>query len=502
VSSAKNAERVGALGTIRGVGRDLLIYGSGDVIVRASALLTLPIYTRILTPAEYGVWAFVLSGVAFVLPFMLLGGDSAYSRYFFEAETLEDRRLLTSTWLIFLTGWSVGVTLLVLPAAGDIAEWSIGRHDARLFAIGLLVVPATVVTIMLGQALRNEFRAVIYSLLSVFTVAISISFGLVAATVLGWGVTGVVAGTLLGLALVLPFRVWSARHLLRPVFSTDLLRDLLSFGVPLVPISVAWWVFSMSDRIILGRLTTLHELGLYSVAITLSALLGLLIGSLGQAWTPHAVLMYERRPEEAPALYGRMLTYILGGFGALAVFVSVYAHELLRLLTTPEYENAAVAIPPLSLGLVALASTQITGLSISLRKRTRYLALYAWIAAVINVGLNFALVPHFGMTGSAWATTISYGFLTLAYAHRSQKLWPIHYETYRSIVIVALTLAFALPGPYLPHGRFAIDVVLKAAYLVAYLAMLVALRAFDRREWRMVASVLRREPDPGVGEAA
>jgi len=282
--------------------------------------------------------------------------------------------------------------------------------------------------------------------------------------------------------------------MLGPTFSWAVLRKLLSFGLPLVPTSLAWWVFTLSDRLILGKLTTLHELGLYSVAVTASALLGLFVGSLGQAWSPHAVHAYEQRPDDAAVLFSRMLTYILGGFGALAVFISLFGREALRLLTTSSFLHAAVAIPPLSLGLLAYASTQVTAMPISLRNRTIYLAVYAWMAAALNVALNLLLVPRFGMIGSAWATTIAYSFLSISYLLRSQRLWHVQYEGRRAAVILSLTVVFALPGPYLPHTHVLLDVPIKVACFALYAALLVALRAFDRREWRALATILRPTP--------
>ncbi len=61
------------------------------------------------------------------------------------------------------------------------------------------------------------------------------------------------------------------------------------FGLPLVPAAIAGWVFTVSDRIVLGKLATFRELGLYAAASSIASVLSFLLGPLGQAWSPHAV---------------------------------------------------------------------------------------------------------------------------------------------------------------------------------------------------------------------
>jgi O-antigen/teichoic acid export membrane protein len=275
-------------------------------------------------------------------------------------------------------------------------------------------------------------------------------------------------------------------------FSTSILRKLLAFGVPLVPTSLAYWVFLTSDRVILGQLSTLEQLGLYSIANSLVALATIVIAAFGQAWSPHAVKLYEEEREAAPGVYARVMTYLLGGFGWLAVGLTVFGPELLQVLTSPEYERAAPAIAPLAIAMVAMASTQVTAGGITLMKRTGYLAVFAWAAAVINVVLNLLLDGPFGMLGAAWATAAAYVALTVFFLVTSQRLWAIPYEGRRSGVLIGLTLVFALAAMALPSGLDPLVLAGKALYCLAFLGAAVVLRAFDARELGILLGVLRR----------
>jgi O-antigen/teichoic acid export membrane protein len=479
--------------SLRRVAKDLALYSAGDLLFRATAFITLPIYTRILTPSDYGVWAYVTAGVSLLSALLAIGGDQAYTRFFFEAKSLEDKQRLTSTWFGFLLLWSVGIVLLVLPASSFTSSLVFATHRwTLLIVLVLLTAPTTLMNTLLGLVMRNEFRPKPFMAINVALTVATVGLSLIFAVGLNWGITGLAAGQLAALGLVLPLRTWYARHLLRMTFSAQLLKRLLWFGLPLVPGTIAWWIFGLSDRIVLGHFSNLQEVGLYSVANSLTSVLGLLVGSLGLAWLPHAVRMYEERRSEAPAFYGRMLTYILVGFGVLAVTVTAFAHEMLSLLTTHKYLGAARAVGPLALGFVAYATIQVTGSGMSLLKRTGYLAAFAWCAAILNLVLNLALVPTFGMVASAWATFASYAFLTVGYFVISQRLWPISVERRRASLAFVVTGTFTIAVPFLPNLSLLVALPVKLVYVTACVVCLVVLRVIDRRELIVAGSALRR----------
>jgi O-antigen/teichoic acid export membrane protein len=488
------------IGSFRTVVKDMAVYGIGDVILRGAAFVTIPIYTRLLSPADYGRWGFVLAAVAVVSGVIGLGSDTAYARYFFEAADEEARRVVTSTWFSFLAVWSVAVALLALPFSGVFSDWSFGTNSyGTLFALALATLPLSLMNTMLGQALRNEFRAKVYSVLNVTSTLLIVTLGVAGALIATRPLVGIFAGGLIATAATLPVRIWLVRHLFTRSFSPALLRRLLAFGLPLVPAGLAWWVFSASDRIVLGKLSTLSEVGLYTIAIGITSVLGLFVTALGMAWSPHSLHVYEQRRDEAPAFFGRMATYIILGFSVLCVLVTTFAHEVLVLLSTPDFYGADVAVGPLALGFVAFASTQITASGISLRKKTSWFFHISLTAAILNLGLNLALVPRWGMQASAWATFSSYVFLTLAYFVVAQRLWAVVYEARRVLTLCVLTVGFTVGVRLLPDLSTAASALLKCGYVASFLALLWAFRVLEQRELEVLRALVRGRLSPRPG---
>ena len=481
-------------GSIGAVARDVAVYGSGDLLLRVAALVTVPVYTRVFEPAEYGVLSFVWMTQVLLGAVLALGGDSAYARYFFEAKTHRERQVITSTLLAFLLVWSVAVVAVFLPFAGPLSRWAFDSHEyGDVLALALVLAPLMLMNTMLAQALRNEFRAKLVAALNVATALLGTALGLFAVFFLDWGLVGVVAGMVAGSALLLPARAWAARSLLAARFSMRVLRPLLKFGVGLVPAALAWWVVDLSDRLVLARLSTADELGFYSVAITLASALALVNAALGQAWTPHSVAVYEEQRVEAPAFFGRVMTYILVCFGALSVTLTAFSHEVVLLLSGARFAPAAAAVGPLALAILAYASLQVTASGISLMKKTHYLAAWAWVAALLNLGLNIALVPRWGMLASAWATLASYVVLTIGCLATSQRLWAVAYERTKSLTAIALTLVFTVLVPVLPMPEALIErLAVKLGYCLLYLALLVRLRVIDEREIVEIRALIDR----------
>jgi O-antigen/teichoic acid export membrane protein len=470
---------------LRGLMKDIATYSFGDIILRATTFFTTPIYTRIFTPADYGVWSYIATAVGLLSTLLILGCDSAYALYFFKAKSEEEKQQLTSTVLGFLALWSGGIILMTLPFATAFSRLSFNTSQyGILFFCALLTAPLTLLSSLCGQVLRNQFRARLFTQLNVITTLLTIGLSLFCAIVFKLGIAGLFIGALIGTAIMLPVRVWMVRSMLRPTFSWPALRKLLAYGVPLAPVGLAYWVFASSDRLVLGKLSTLEQLGLYSIANSMTSVLAFVHSAIGQAWSPHAIRIREEHPAVAPILFGQIMTYILVGFGLLCVGYTTFAREALVILASPAFYAAAPAVGPLAIGFVAYASTHISALGISLSGKTGYFTLYSWISALLNLILNIIFVPHWGMMAASWSTAISYVFITLAYVWTSQRLIRVEYETRRAIIASVLITLFTIAAPFLPNLNLFVNIGIKIIYCLVFVVFLFAFKVLDQREWQ------------------
>ncbi len=470
--------------------RDVALYGFGDFFVRALAFIAVPVYTHLFSPNQYGALSFVTTVAGLLAAALILGGDSAYARFYFETTDDHERGVLTVTWLGFLACWSVLACLLLLPTAGLVSRASLGTSShAWLFALALFAAPVAMSNRMLAQVFRNQFRPTPFVSFNVASATVGVGLGIVFAWSAHMGLAGIFLGGLIGELAFLGPRLWLLRPVLRHRPDWSRVRPMLAYGAPFVPVSLSYWAFLTADRLILGKISGLDALGLYSLANTVTAILMLVTGAVGQAWTPYALQLYETRPADAGRTFGRFLTYLLAAMGVLCVVFSTFAPEVVRLVAPAKYANAARSVPPLAIALVAYATTQVTALGISLAKRTLFLTRYSFYAAACNIALCFALIPAFGQYGAAWASTAAYTLLTVFYLYRSQKLHPIVIEVKRDVVLIATTVGFSLLAPLLPSNSLP-SIGVKALYLLGFTALPFALGVLRLGELRTAGKVI------------
>ncbi len=476
----------------RAVSRDVAIYTIGTVVANGILYLAVPIYTRVFPPVEYSKFAFVTTVSGMLAGVLVLGGDTALARFWFKDPALAARRTLCLTWIGFLAAWAAVFCLALAPFTPAVASWTLDqRNAASLYLLALATLPIAQTSRMLAQILRNEFRPVPFVLTGVVLGAGSLGGGLLFAVGLDLGVAGIFVGILCAETLVLGLRTALTFDLFRGSFDRDLLRGLLRFGVPLVPVTVSFWVFTAADRVVVGKVAGLEQLGYYSVAVTVTMVFVVLTSAVSQAWLPRAMQLYEADRERAATVIGASLTYYVFVLGVLASGIAALAPEVTAVLAGPEYAPAAAAIPLLCLGSVAYGSQTITASGMTMTHRTGRLASISLGAAAVNVAAALLLVPPFGIVGAAGASLAGYGLLTTGYLWASQRFWAIHLQPRRLAVTVALLALVGLVTTTQRDQPVGLRLLVPIAFVAGWV-LLAGVHADERDALRAGARLLRR----------
>lgn len=487
-------------GRLRVLVREILAYGSGVTLARAAGILSLPILTRFLSPEQFGTWTF-LSGALGLLGVVLFAGtEGALIRFHFHDRDAATQGRLDATFLGFVAVTGTAAAVLLMPWATQIAVW--GLHSSRtanLVRLALLGVPASLLCAASGQILRSRFAASRVVRLDTTGAVVATGGGVAAVAALDLGVGGLVGAKAVSAWLLLPFYFVAVGRLLsRPDLTQAraILGRLLRFGVPLMPATIFFWTIAASDRFVLARLAGLSELGAYGVANSVAGVLYLVHGAVAQAWAPRAVQLWESDRATALRWYEQLLEVVLVGFGSLAVGISLLAPEIVHVLSPPSFHAAATVVTPLCLGYVALATTQLTSLGITFTNRTPAFALLGGVAALLNLALNIAFVPRWGMTAAAGATLASYLLLTLTYAAFTRAWSSIRWKQGRLLAIASITAAYALAPDLTRLVGFQIPSWGRVILGATYVPVLWALGLFG-------LATLRSLLDPGdTGPAA
>jgi O-antigen/teichoic acid export membrane protein len=459
--------------------KDSLIYTIPGFISRGLGLILLPIYTRILSPTDYGVLELFVVLAAFVGLTVALEVSQAVARFYVDTDVLEEKRAYASTGLWFsmfcYSLFVVGGWIWAEPLSVLITEQSSYIDAFRLsiiytFLKGLF----TLVQNQLRWELRSREYAIVSVVMTVVTAVATIGFGYGLRLELEGILIGMIAGVLVGDALAL--------IMLRNTFCLTVrfckLREMLSFSAPLVLSGIFIFLSTYSDRLMITHLMTLDDVGSYAVGYRIASVAGLLMIGFRGALTP-LVIKYHNAPETAAEL-ANIVRYFMAF--ALVIFLgaSFFGREVLWLITTPEYYEAYAVIPFLVLSTL-LAGMYIFAPGIFIAKKTHWIIWINLTAALLNILLNIFLIPLLGIMGAALATFTSNAVAFSSYMTLSQKFYPVRHKWKRIGNIALLSFLLAMGGGLIKTISLTIFLV-KAVALCAFLYLLIRIIIPEAKE--------------------
>jgi O-antigen/teichoic acid export membrane protein len=168
--------------------------------------------------------------------------------------------------------------------------------------------------------------------------------------------------------------------------------------------------------------------------------MNLIASAVSQAWSPHAIKIYEEDKEKARFLYMQFLKIIITISLFLIFCAAMIGRELINFIFPAEYQKVFYPMLLLLTGIGFQITTQVTGIGISLAKKTIYFVYITLFIAIVNIGLNYILIPIYKEVGASFATMISYLLLTFIYTIVSQKLFRLNYD-FKFIFVVFILLA-------------------------------------------------------------
>lgn len=437
------------------------IYGLGGVANQALGIVLVPIYARALGVADYGTVAILTTTLSLTNMIVALGLPQAFFRsYLKEAEDAAEQRhiLETSLGLRLITS-AIGL-LVVLALAYPLAAAILGDGGGwELIAIIGGVVFFDSLNLMPLSLLRAQRRPLPYVMLSFVRAVLGSALIVFFVVWLHLGVLGVVLGSL-GSALTaatLGLGILARERRLALGFDGRLARHMLSFGLPLVPASIAGWTLNLSDRYIVQGFEGRTAVGLYSSGYTVGlAINALAIAPFALAWGA-TYWEISRQPDAA-----RTIARTLTGFVTLAAFmalgVSALSTDLFRFFLTPAFEQGRFVTPFSAFAYVLYGSYTIVTTGLNLENQTRRMPVILGVVAAANVVANVALVPLLGYMGAAVSTLASYLLLAVIGGIVAQRYYPVDWELRRSAALIVLGLflsAAALLGPDLLIWRLA-----------------------------------------------
>jgi O-antigen/teichoic acid export membrane protein len=461
-------------------------YTAASILSKLIAVALLPLYTRYLTPADYGAAEVLFAAVVAVSIVIRFGVIEAVLRFYYKAGEDPPRVVATSFAALFWFG--TAAALLALPFAEPISEALLDRPapDLARIAIGglwVLTLHEYLLTIF-----RLEERARAFFAVTIANVLVAIGLTVVLVVGEDEGARGLLLGSYVsGTAFVLGLIVVHRRRLSLRI-ERPLLRRMLRFGLPTMPAELSLYALNFVDRIIIVRTVGLAEAGLYSLAVKFAQAVNVLVRGFQLAWPPLAYSI--RDDEEARRTYAAVVTWFLAGCAFVVAGMWLFARWIARALAAPEFFESYEAVGLISTAVTLYALYMVLLVILGRTGRTEFNFPATAAALASNVILNLILVPPLGIVGAGIALVASY-LVVIALMYRfTQRLFPVPYEWTRLSKVVLVTAALVTAGELLlPTDGFAGLIARCALWLLYPLALLAT--GFFTPEERVWLSRLR-----------
>ncbi len=425
--------------------RHSAIYGIGGLVSRFVAVLLLPLYTRYLTPADYGAVETLVALMAIFATVLRLGIASAFFRFYFDSPDPAHRlRVVRTSFWFTMTMATIGL-VVGMVIASQISQWLFDTTDhTTLVRCAFVLLWVQMNYEQLTALFRAEERSVAFVIASLVNLVVTVAATVVLVVGLDWGATGVIVGNFTGTLVVWVGLVAYRREQLGLTFDRPLLRKMNRFGLPLVPSMLALWLLNFGDRIFLLRLSDVSEVGLYSIGARIASAMVLLLTAFRAAWPAFAYSIED--DDVAKRSYAYVLTYLLFVASWAALALGLLAPWIVEWLTTPKYHDSAEVVPLLAFGGVAFGGFIVVSIALGRTKRTQFNWVVTGAAAVVDATMNLILIPKYGMIGAAISNVTAFTVMFVGITLWSQRVFPVPYQWRRVTTVVGCAAGLTVLG--------------------------------------------------------
>lgn len=469
------------------------IYTLGSLLSRATALISMPVLTRYLAPAEYGILS-VVGSVTGLFGFVYnMGLRASPVRYYYELNSDKQRKTYFSSLFVFLLAAACLLSFLLFifgeSLLGPLLKREIPFHPYITIAVGTLFFQA--MGLLPNSLMRVKEQAPLFITLQIVRAISVVILSILFVVVTGIGALGPLLASFLVTALSSVYWLYYLWPFLGLSFRWAPVRESLVFGFPTISERFGGWVLRSSDRFFLLHFVSLSAAGIYSVSYSAGLLLSVIGRSIETAWTPFFyAIARDEREKEAQRIFSYTATYytlVIVWFGlALAVF----AREVLRILAPHKYLAGLPAVPWIILGSVFEALYDIPSRGLYLMKKTQWLPVIVLTAAAVNTVFNFVLIPSWGMMGAAWATLIGYSVMITLTFYLAQRLYYVPYDYTRMAMIFVAAIAVYLICTWLSPDSLILAILIKVTALISYPIVLWLLGFFEAAELSRMRDVV------------
>lgn len=448
--------------------KKFLSFSIGGYINILIGLFTVPITTRMFSPEQYGIFSLITTITSFMFVICCLGMEQGFVRFFYE-EKEENRGNLLYNCLFYPIFISSIVFILIYILRYEISIFLLGYKEKWIWLIFIGMIFFNSLNNFSLLIIRMQQKGKIYSSLNVLMKVSEFILTIILYKIYRDNYKVLVFAILFTLAIVATFSLILERNIWKFKGVAQITRkEILLYSFPLSLAMALNWIFVSSDKIVIKMLSNTTELGLYSGAFKIIALLSVLQSGFSTFWTPVSLEHYFKNPEDLN-FYKKVNDYLSLIFFLIGIGILMFRNIIVLLLGEKYYE-AIYIMPMLVFIPIMYLLSETTHVGISFKKKTNYYLYISIIVSIINLIGNIILVPNLGAKGAAISTGISYILFFSLRTYFSIKLINFGFNLKRIYLVINLIFIYSLILTFYNKAiyNFIIGILLSCIILILY----------------------------------
>lgn len=448
--------------------KNTTIYAIGDIVPRFLNFISFPILTRYLIPSDYGIINYVNALTTFLMAFGFLCTNTYYLVHYYRCDSVAEQKKLLGNIFTFVIGFNVFIVFVFLLLGNYISHLTANKISFYPYILIALLFNFFNIFAVLPSALyRLLEKPALLTIINVTNGVITMVLTFVLVIHYKYAALGVLYANLIVSFIFSFIFIYTVKDYIIWNINFSQLKKVLVFSLPLFPGNIAYYITTLSDRILINKYLNLTDLGIYGTASTLSLILIVFSSGAYKAFEP---LIFKKW---GSADFEKTFESLRNGFIYILLIVvlclSTFSREFFQIMTSDKFHSAYWYVPMIIVGVYSSSISMLYGTIITAKGKTKINSLINITGACISMGLNVLLLQRYGLIVAALVSSFSMTvMMSISISYAQLKIERI--KPFLSILICAVAI-YILVYRVNIHQIF-LSILLKALVLSAVIGLI------------------------------
>jgi O-antigen/teichoic acid export membrane protein len=477
------------LNTVRSSLKNSIVYGLGNVAVKLIGFLLIPLYTD---PKFFSVDDFGFIGLLDISGLVLIAflGSSlpqSLNRWYWDKDHLGNQKTVFFMTLVMQILISVSFCLLLMPLARNFSGIILHTPDyGRVINLVIISSGLQAINTIISTLMRLQSRSVLYTVTNLIKLVVVLTLTIYLIVFRKMGVEGIYLAQVIGNSFFIVILLGYTARNIKISFDWTLAKSMFIFGIPLILANISGVALNVIDRYSLNSWDLMKYVALYTLAFKISSVLKLVIvDSIKMAISP--MIIQKIHAPDNMRFYSKILLYSSYVLMLGIIAISLFSFELIKVMAkSNQYWEAYIIVPVLCLSVFFVNLKDISTNGLFIVKRTKILGIIVFVASVLNLLLNFVLIPLWGIVGAAMATLTAQLLYWLITYYYSQREYFIPYEIKKVLIMLLVGSILSSAGLVINDFHLVLRLIIKSACVISFPFILALFNFYEPAELKAI----------------